>query len=676
MADNPARAPRSYAWGLILFLVGLDYFSTLAYLPSVTVEAAGTLAPLAAAAVVAVTLFGAVPVYCYVVGHSPGGHGATGLLERHVRGWFGKTLILVLLGFVATDFVITRTLSVADASAHLIHNPFWQERVDWLTRNREEVRAAFPAVLRGGFFDFWNEQLLLTVVLSVGCFGLWAFLVRSLTRTFLRLTAAVVAAYLLLTAVVVGSCLRHLLHNPGLLEGWWRDVPSAAQVWQARAGGSLTAALVIVALLAFPQTALAVSGFELSMASAPFVRGRPGDDPARPVGRVRNSRKLIVTAALIMGAFVLGSVLSVTLLVPWPAMRGEGAAAAHRALAYLAHGGALRGGGTGADVNPLFGPAFGTAYDVCTVLILCLAGASATLGVRDLLPHYLARFGMQLEWAHKVSVVLHLFNVTILLVTLVFRASVSAQQWAYATSVLVLLAAASVAAVLELRDRWRGSRLRPLVLTPFALIALFFLCEAALTVLLNRSGLAIAAVFVGVLLATAFVSRWLRSTEPRFEGFAYADERSKARWEEICGLDFQVLVPHRPGTHTLADKESDIRRRHRLGPEVEIVFVVAEKGDPSDFFNAPVLRVAEEGGREVIHVSRCASVAHVLAAMALAFRHVGCPPELHFGWSDENPIAANLHFLLLGEGNVPWMVRELIRKAEPDPERQPRVMIG
>jgi hypothetical protein len=253
---------------------------------------------------------------------------------------------------------------------------------------------------------------------------------------------------------------------------------------------------------------------------------------------------------------------------------------------------------------------------------------------------------------------------------------VSAQQWAYATSVLVLLAAAAVAAVLELRDRWRGSRLRPLVLAPFCLIALFFLCQAALTVLLNRSGLAIAAVFVAVLLGTAFVSRWLRSTEPRFEGFAFADARSKARWDEICALEFQVLVPHRPGAHTLAEKEAEVRRRHRLGPEVPIIFVVAEKGDPSDFLNAPVLRVAEEGGREVIHVTRCASIAHVLAALALAFRHVGSPPELHFGWSDENPMAANLNFLLLGEGNVPWMVRELIRKAEPDAARQPRVVIG
>src|SRR3954454_10243062 len=109
-ADGTRTGP-SYPWWLVLCLVGLDYLSTLAYLPSVALEAggAGVLAPLAALSVVVVTLLGALPVYLYVVGRSPHGHGATGLLAGRVRGWRGKLLVLVLLGFVATDFVITRS---------------------------------------------------------------------------------------------------------------------------------------------------------------------------------------------------------------------------------------------------------------------------------------------------------------------------------------------------------------------------------------------------------------------------------------------------------------------------------------------------------------------------------------------------------------------------------------
>src|SRR5919197_1317625 len=125
MTENagPARGVRTYAWWLILCLVGLDYFSTLAYLPSIAIEPGSSLAPLAALGVAAVTLLLALPVYAYVVGRSPHGEGATGLLERHVHGWLGKVLILVLLGFVATDYVITRSLSVADATRHLLDNP-------------------------------------------------------------------------------------------------------------------------------------------------------------------------------------------------------------------------------------------------------------------------------------------------------------------------------------------------------------------------------------------------------------------------------------------------------------------------------------------------------------------------------------------------------------------------
>jgi hypothetical protein len=215
-----------------------------------------------------------------------------------------------------------------------------------------------------------------------------------------------------------------------------------------------------------------------------------------------------------------------------------------------------------------------------------------------------------------------------------------------------------------------------LVSLPFALAALFFLVTGALTTFLNRSGLAIALAFVLVTLATAFFSRWLRSTELRFAGFTFADERSEARWKEMCSLDFQVLVPHRPGLVSLEVKEHEIRRVHRLGADVPIIIVEVDKGDPSDFMHAPALRIVEEEGREIVRISHCASVAHVLAAIGLAFSDVGTPPEIHFGWSEENPLAANLNFLLLGEGNVPWLVNSLLRKAQPDPARRPRVVIG
>jgi hypothetical protein len=677
MADRttPSAATPAFGWWLVLGLVGLDYFSTLAYLPSMVADPR---APLAAAGVVIVTLIFALPIYWYVVGRSPSGRGATGLIDQRIRGWTGKLLLLVLLGFVATDFVVTRTLSVADASVHVIANPIWRDYVESFVQNKESIRDSLPPMLRGSAFNFWTEQLVLTVVLTVLCFSLWAMLRRGFTLTFLRLGALVVIVYLFLTGLIVGSCLLYLLDHREIVVDWWNRLGAEGDL--PAKGSTLEFAIAIgfLTLVLFPRMALGLSGFELSMASAPLVRANPEDDPEFPRGRIRRTRALMFVAALTMSVYVLGSVLSVTLLVPEEKLK-EGAPAQHRALAFLAHGDwdqKTKKNEPAEAISPLFGETFGTIYDLSTVAILCLAGASSAIGMRDVVPFYLARYGMQLHWAQRTGVILHLFNLVVLVVTVVFRASVSAQQTAYATSVLALLAGAAVAATMDVRARWKGSWLQPFVTAPFVFVSGFFLLVGALITVLNATGLAIALGFVLVTVTTALVSRWLRSTELRFEGFTFADEGSKERWEQIRGLEFQVLVPHRPGTISLPEKEHEIRARHRIEASVPVIFVEAEKGDASDFMQAPLLGIRQEEGREIIRVSQCASVAHVLAAMGLAFREVGKPPEIHFGWSDESPFAANLNFLLLGEGNIPWMVQALVRKAEPDAARRPRVVIG
>src|SRR5947199_5942 len=85
-------------------------------------------------------------------------------------------LVLVLLGLIATDFVVTRSLSAADAATHLIHNPLWKQDVEWLGHNKDALRGWLPSLLRGRFFDFWNEQLVITVLLSILGFAFWALL--------------------------------------------------------------------------------------------------------------------------------------------------------------------------------------------------------------------------------------------------------------------------------------------------------------------------------------------------------------------------------------------------------------------------------------------------------------------------------------------------------------------
>jgi hypothetical protein len=210
----------------------------------------------------------------------------------------------------------------------------------------------------------------------------------------------------------------------------------------------------------------------------------------------------------------------------------------------------------------------------------------------------------------------------------------------------------------------------------FVLITVVFLYTTGAIIIEKTDGIKIASCFIAAIVVVSIVSRAARSTELRFMGFRFKDEQSKFLWESMEYLEFPVLVPHRPGGRDLARKEEIIRREHRLAADVPIVFIEAELGDASDFYQEPFLEVTQEEGRFILRVTRCASIPHTIAALALELSKVGKPPELHFGWSDESPMVANLGFLLFGEGNVPWMVRELICKAEPKPERQPRVIIG
>jgi hypothetical protein len=663
------------AWWLVLCIVGLDYFSTLAYLPSIALEAAGPLAPLGALAIVLVTLVVVLPVYAYVVGRSPHGQGATGLLDRTLGGWPGKILVLSLMGFVAADFVVTRSLSIADASTHITGNPLWQNATAQLDPAIESFGKGLNASLWNLVRPFCTQRIGLTLAISILSFAFWLGMQNGFTRRVLHIAAVTVCSYMALTGIVIASGIYYLAKHPNLVQAWLAEARDRCDSSSSQSAGSIALTIVLLALVSFPQLALGISGFELSMMIAPLVKGDSSDDPEHPRGRIRNTRKLMFVAALIMGAFLVGSVAVTTALVD-PKGVAEHGAAQHRALAYLAHGGTLIDGQSAASANPLFGSVFGTIYDLSTVLILALAGASVMASLNRLVPQYLHRTGMELDWAYRIGLTMHVSNTIILIVIVVFHASVAEQQWAYATSVLVLLGGGAIAALADVHKRWEGSRLKPVVLIPPLLASGFLLSMAAMTVFINRSGLVIALLFVVSLMATSFVSRWIRSTELRFQGFAFADPPSEARWKQICGLEFEVLVPHRPGQYPLPEKDRVVRRKHRLSPETPVIFIEVQIGDPSDFYHRPVVRFERENDLEVMRVSHCVSVSHVIAAIGLEFARVGKPPEIIFGWSHERPLAANLNFLLFGEGNIPWMVQELIRASEPDSSRRPRIVLG
>ncbi len=662
-AHSAAPSPHHQSfWLWVMCLTGVDYFSTLGYQPSIAYENAGLLAPLATIVLVLVTLFGALPLYMYVAGRSHHGQGSIGMLAKLVSGWWGKALVLILLGFAGTDFIITKTLSGADAAVHLITNPLWPLEVPndvEKTRQAIFVTSLLLVLLGGSFMRGFREVIGFAVV--------------------------IVGVYLALNTIVVGAGVAHLVEHPQLYHQFIDNVEAGNwHLKDAPLSGTGIFTIIAISLLIFPKLALGLSGFETGVAVMPLVRGRKDDDPNEPRGRIANARKLLISAAIVMSVFLTSSSVVVACLVPPEHLtrvdakghENEGIPlstlkAKDRALAYIAHGENPHG-----KLLPIFGDTFGTVYDLSTVIILWFAGASAMAGLLNLVPQYLPRYGMAPEWARATRPLVLLFTAISIGVTIIFKASVDAQSAAYATGVLVLITSAGVASVIDLWQRRAERRWYRRFAWGFAFITLVFTYTTVANVIEKPDGIKIAGFFIVAIILTSLASRVLRSRELRFAGFKIADAETRFMWDTIRHLELTILVPHRPGRRSLASKEQQIRREHRIPRDLMIVFVEVALADASDFLNEPEMKIEQQEGRFIMRISRAASISHTLAAVALEMAKVGRPPEIHFGWTDESPVSGTIGFLLFGEGNVPWMVRDLIIRVEPDEAKRPLIIIA
>jgi hypothetical protein len=611
---GPQAAPHTAPWWQVVCLTGVDYFSTLGYQPSIAFLAAGALSPIATLVLVLVTLFGALPVYKRIAALSPHGQGSLSVLEEWLPRWRGKAVVLCMLGFAATSFIITITLSAADATAHVIENPFVPE---WLHH---------------------HVGLTLLLLAALGAVFLRGF------REAIWLAVGLVVLYIGVNAVVIGYELVALARHP-----------TAVSDWQASllATQSNPVMMVLMAAWLFPKLALGLSGFETGVAVMPLVRGDGVTAQEVLLSRIKNTRRLLATAAFTMSVLLIGSSLVTTMMIP-AAELAAGGLADGRALAYLAH----------RDL----GDTFGTLYDLATIGTLWFAGASAMAGLLNLVPQYLPRYGMAPDWARATRPLVLIITGIGFLVTYLFGADVNAQGGAYATGVLMLMTSAAVAVVLA----------QPQSRRQFIPIAIIFIYTTAANIVERPEGLKIAMWFIVAIIASSLVSRVMRSTEIRLRGVSYDDMALRFVRDAARGQSVRIIA-NRPDTGRYEEYEQkleDATRTHLLPAGEQVLFLEIRPGDASAFSDVLHVTGVDVGGFQVL---RCSSPAipNAIAGLLLDLRdRTGCIPHAYFGWTEGNPLAYLLKFLALGEGDTAPVCREVLRLAEPDPEQRPRIHVG
>src|SRR5215212_1686651 len=609
-----------YSWWQVVCLTGVDYFSTLGYIPGIAALAAGALSPIATLFIVLLTLFGALPMYRRVAEESPHGQGSISMLERLLSFWKGKVLVLCLLGFVATGWLVTITLSAADAAVHVVENPL------------------VPSFLH-------DREVLITLVLLtlLGAIFLKGF------KEVIGIAVFIVGAYLILNLIVVGVGFYEIATHPQKVVRW-------QDALFTNYGNPLS--MLGVSLLVFPRLALGLSGFETGVGMMPLVRGAEGDDPERPRGRIRDTRKMLTVAALIMSFYLITTSLVTTLLIPVREL-APGGSANGRALAYVAHN--------------YLGDMFGTVYDISTILILGFAGASAMAGLLNIVPRYLPRYGMAPEWARAIRPLVLIYVAISVVVTIIFGADVTAQAGAYATGVLAMMTSAAFAVALSARRE--GSKRG---MFAFGLVAIVFVYALVANEIQRPDGIVIASFFIVAIILTSVVSRVYRSLELRQERIEIDEAAQGFIQEAARGNGIHIVANRRQAgderEYTL--KEEEQREDNHIPAEEPILFLEVAVEDASEFENVLEVWGVEIGGHKVLR-AKSSVVPNAIAALLLHLRDTtGKTPHCYFGWAEGNPIAYLFRFILFGEGDTAPVTHEVLREAEPERRQRPAIHVG
>ena len=185
--------------------------------------------------------------------------------------------------------------------------------------------------------------------------------------------------------------------------------------------------------------------------------------------------------------------------------------------------------------------------------------------------------------------------------------------------------------------------------------------------------------FIVTIIVASLVSRVMRSTEIRIEGVDY-DDVALGFIREAAGRRSLRIIASRPNTGDEGGVPAQVQRRAALASPAAGRRRCCSSRCGRATPRSSRTRCTSRASRSAATASCAATspaIPNAIAGLLLDLRdRTYSIPHAYFGWTEGNPITYLLRFLAFGEGDTAPVCREVLRQAEPDPARRPRIHVG